>query len=76
MLHGVPERGSCFTMYSTNDIIISRPVEKGEVTALTLLDLSAAFDTTDIAIFTNTPSARLVWNIWKGSNLVVFLFEK
>ena len=33
-----------------NDIIIS--MEKGEVTALTLLDLSAAFDTIDHATLT------------------------
>ena len=34
-----------------NDIIIS--VDKGEVTALTLLDLSAAFDTIDHATLTD-----------------------
>ena len=34
-----------------NDIIISRPMDKGEITALTLLDLSAAFDTIDYATF-------------------------
>ena len=34
-----------------NDIIIS--MDKGEVTALTLLDLSAAFDTIDHATLTD-----------------------
>ena len=56
-----------------NDIIIS--VVKGEVTALTLFDLSAAFDTIDHDTLTGK-TLRLVWNIWAGSKLVFFLFEK
>ena len=54
-------------------IIIS--MDKGEVTALTLLDLSAAFDTIDHATLTDK-TFWLVWNIWPGSNLVFFLFAK
>ena len=56
-----------------NDIIIS--IEQSEVTAPTLLDLSAAFDTNDHATLANQ-SFRLVWNIWAGSNLVFLLFAK
>ena len=40
-----------------NDIIIS--MDKGEVTALTLLDLSAAFDTIDHATLTDRLSDRM-----------------
>ena len=51
-----------------NDIIIS--MGKGEVTPLSLLDLSAAFDTIDNA----TLKDRL--SNWYGSNLVFYFFEK
>ena len=53
-----------------NDIKIR--MDKGVVTDLTLLDLSAAFDTIDHATLTDW----LVWNIWPGSNLAFFLFAK
>ena len=51
-------------------------MDQGEVTALTLLDLSAAFDTIDHATTINKKTFRLVWNILAGSNLVFFLFAK
>ena len=51
-----------------NDIIIS--MDKGKVTALTLLDLTAAFDIINHATLID------IWNIWPGSNLVFFLFAK
>ena len=58
-----------------NDIIIS--IDKGEITSLTLLDLSAVFDTIDHATLTDRHSTfGLKLNIWAGSNLVLFLFEK
>ena len=53
-----------------NDIKIR--MDKGEVTDLTSLDLSAALDTIDHATLTDW----LVWNIWPGSNLAFFLFAK
>ena len=53
-----------------NDIIIS--MDKGEVTALTLLALSAAFDTIDHATLTD----RLSDWYGIGSNLIFFLFAK
>ena len=58
------------------DIIIS--MNKGEVTALTLLDLSVAIDTIDHATLPNRLGDRLVWNIyiWAGSNLVFFPLAK
>ena len=53
-----------------NDIKIR--MDKGEVTDLTSLDLSAAFDTIDHATLTDW----LVLNISPGSNLAFFLFAK
>ena len=53
-----------------NDINIR--MDKGEVTDVTSLDLSAAFDTIDHATLTDW----LVLNIWPGSNLAFFLFAK
>ena len=52
-----------------NDIIIS--MDQGEVTALTLLDLSAAFDTIDHAILTNRLSD---WYGISGQAQICFFF--
>ena len=55
-----------------NDIICSMDqVDMGKVTALGLLDLSAAFDTVECGSFSSSSSSQeLVWDLWSCTKLV------
>ena len=77
--HGLIATYACYRKHHSTKLTILK-VHKdvnidrgggGEVTALSLLDLSAAFDTIDHAALT-----RSVWNRWSSSNLSFFLFER
>ena len=50
-------------------------MDKGEITALILFDLSADFDTIDHATLTDK-TFRLKWNMWAGSNLFSSYLDK